>query len=242
MNKRPILLQVAMEIECIELIKKLDNLKKKIIDNYILYEGTINNYPIVILISKVGLIETSISLTLTIKQYNPLAIINYGIAGATTKKLHTGDIVVADKCLNINSYKTKFRKENTGINTYDWELLTFLSGEADRLIEYKTDNNLLNIFTNNPPKVRYKKGTIGSGDVWNQEIDRIIYLNNKYKILCEDMESIATYTISHKYNIPVISIKIISDNSLLKEEYNRNVSTYLQEYIYSYVKYLRQNL
>ena len=30
-------------------------------------------------------------------------------------------------------------------------------------------------------------GRIGSGDIWNREVDRIMYLNKEYNTLCEDM-------------------------------------------------------
>ena len=50
------------------------------------------------------------------------------------------------------------------------------------------------------------------------------------------MESIATYTISNQQKIPVISIKMISDNSLTGEEYNREVGKDLQDYMYNYLK------
>jgi len=43
---------------------------------------------------------------------------------------------------------------------------------------------------------------------------------------------------SNTHDIPVISIKIISDNSLIGEEYNREVGIYLQEYIYKYLSIL----
>ena len=52
------------------------------------------------------------------------------------------------------------------------------------------------------------------------------------------MESIATYTIGNNNNIPVISIKMISDNILTKEEYQREVGIELQKVIIEYVKEL----
>ena len=78
-------------------------------------------------------------------------------------------------------------------------------------------------------------GKIGSGDVWNREVDRILYLNDTYDIVVEDMESISVYNLCYKYNIPCISFKVISDNSLIGEEYNREVGIYLQEFICEYI-------
>lgn len=241
MEKSPILLQVAMEVECSCLLKKIDHLVKREIGGYLFYEGMIRNYPVVISLSKVGLIEASSSLTIGIENYHPIAIINYGIAGATTRKLHVSDMVIGTNCVNINSYKSSFSPALGGVHPDKWELLTFLSGETDRFLSYSSDEKLLALALGNPPKTNYLCGTIGSGDVWNQEVDRVLFLNEKYHILCEDMESISTYTIAHHRDIPVISFKMISDNLLLGEEYDREVGIYLQEYVFSYVEKLIGN-
>ena len=237
MEKRPILLQVAMEIECQEILKNLNNLEELEINNYKFYKGTINNYPIIISLSKVGLIQASASLTIAIKEFNPQIIINTGIAGATDKTMHIGDVVIGESCININSYRTTKLAEGQGSNPKDWELLTFLSGETDRFIEEKANISLIELaktIPNNNGKIHV--GRIGSGDVWNNEYDRITYLNQKYHILCEDMEAIATYTIANQQHINVISIKMISDNALIGEEYNREVGKAIEQYIINYLE------
>ena len=66
MNQLPILIQVAMEVECQELLKKIDNLKEVTIKSHKFYEGEINNYKVVISLSKVGLIQASSSITIAI--------------------------------------------------------------------------------------------------------------------------------------------------------------------------------
>lgn len=237
MQEKPILLQVAMEVECQEILKNIDNLDELDINNYKFYKGFINEHPIIISLSKVGLIHASSSFTIAIKEFNPKIIVNTGIAGATDKELHIGDIVIGNSVININSYRTPNLKIGEGSNPNNWELLTFLSGETDRLVEEQGNSKLIElareISANNYGKIYI--GKIGSGDVWNREIDRILYLNKKYHILCEDMESIATYTIANLQDIPVISIKMISDNSITGEEYNREVGKQLEKYIIEYL-------
>lgn len=244
MKEQPILIQVAMEIECQEILKNINNLEKVVINNYLYYKGIINNQPVVISLSKVGLIHASASLIVAIKEFNPKLIINTGIAGATTQDIHIGDIVIGESIININSYRTSNLKRGEGTNPNNWELLTFLSGETDRLVEEKANQYLITIAKeiNDNQYGKIYTGKIGSGDVWNREIDRILYLNQNYHILCEDMESIATYTIANSQNIPVISIKMISDNSIIGEEYNREVGKYLEEYILKYITKLTSSL
>ena len=238
MEKNIILIQAAMEIECSKIINLLDNKKMTNIQGYTFYEGNLNNHKIIISLSKVGLINAASSLTLAIQKYQPNIILNIGIAGATCQEIHTKDIVIGENIININSYKTPLKKEKEGTNPNEWELLTFLSGETDRYIEQKANQKLLSLTQNILKGKNIYYGKIGSGDVWNREIDRIKYLNQKYHILCEDMESIATYTIANQNNIPVLSIKMISDNILTKEDYNREVGEILQNTIQEYIKEL----
>lgn len=244
MTKRPILIQTAMKVECQKIINTLDNLQETEIQTYKFYEGTINNYPIIVSLSKVGLIQASASLTIAILKYNPLAIINIGIAGATAKHLHLKDIIVGEKCLNINSYRTGILEEHQGTSPNSWELLTFLSGEEDRLIEQAATPDLIDLTKQIPlsqnQKIYY--GKIGSGDVWNREVDRLLYLNKEFNILCEDMEAIATYTLANQANISVISLKMISDNSLTGEEYDREIGQDMQAYALQYLQKLIINL
>ena len=239
MNNNPILVVVAMEVEAKVLLEQITNIEEKTKYGYKFYEGLINNERIIILLSGVGVINASSSLTIAITEYNPRLIINYGIAGAMSKNIHTKDIIVGTTVANINSYRTSDLKEGEGSNPNTWELLTFLSGQPDKYIEYNSNEELLNL----TKSIDYSNGNIiygkiGSGDAWNREVDRILYLNQEYNIICEDMESIALYIISNKFNIPIISIKIISDNNLIGEEYNRNVGEYLQDYIYKYLSIL----
>lgn len=239
MNKKPILIQTAMEVECQEILKKLDDLKEFEIQGYQFYEGRIEEYPIVVSLSKVGLIHTSSSLTLAINRYQPIAIINVGIAGSTSKELHIKDIVIGESCVNMNSYRTSNLKKGEGSNPMEWELLTFLSGQEDKFIIEKASHSLIELTKQikNQENNKICYGRIGSGDSWNREMDRILFLNQKYDILCEDMEAIATYTLANQWNIPVISLKMISDNSLTGEEYNRDIGKDMQEYV---MKYLHQ--
>lgn len=236
LDKNTILVVVAMEIEAKVLLDKLGSYMVKEVKGFTFYEASINNKRVIILLTGVGVINASSALMVGIMEYNPSSIINYGIGGAMSRNIHTKDIVVGSSVVNINSYRTLELKEGEGSNPNSWELLTFLSGQPDRYIEYETDSKLLELVK----EINYANGNIcygkiGSGDVWNREVDRILYLNDKYNIVVEDMESISVYSISSKYNIPVIAIKIISDNSLIGEEYDRDVGIYLQDFIYKYI-------
>lgn len=239
-NKRPILLQGAMEIEINyfkEIITDLEEIK---IHRYEFFKGNFEGYPIIISKTKVGLIEASLSTFIGIISFNPIIVINQGTAGACSKNLHTGDIVIGKKCININSFITNAKKEKQGLEPLEWELVTFKEGK-DELIEYSSNENLNNIVQKCKEKYTSGKivsGTIGSGDVWDKEVDRIEWLNKKYNVFCEDMETISTYTVCKKFDIPVIGIRVISDNEILKESFDSSVTLELQKFILEICKEL----
>ena len=153
------------------------------------------------------------------------------------KNIHKKDIVIGEKCININSYWTPSKAIGEGSNSLEWENVTFIAGEDDRAIFWEADKDLIELAKNvNYEEGNIHTGVIGSGDIWNKELDRIIMLNNKFGVLCEEMEGIAVYTVSNNFNIPVIGIRVISDNEFLGEEFERNIGLYSQKFTYKLVE------
>lgn len=73
------------------------------------------------------------------------------------------------------------------------------------------------------------------GDIWNREADKILMLHQKYSTLCEEAEGIAVYTIANDFGIPVLGIRVISDNEILEEPYDRNTGLKSQEFTYKLI-------
>ena len=233
MEDRPILVIAAMEDAELNFLKD-QLLSAKRIENKIctFIEGEIFGKNVVLCASNIGTINAAASLTLAIEKYNPKAIINEGLAGGIGNKVHTGDIVVGLDVINITSYESEKRKLGEGINEYN-DLVSFIIGEENHLVPQNANSKLIELAKKISLSMEEKQvhfGRIGSGDVWNKEADKIMYLYEKYGILCEDMELISIYTIANKYNIPCISIKCISDNAILDEEYDRTTGMPAQEF------------
>ena len=68
-------------------------------------------------------------------------------------------------------------------------------------------------------------GILGSGDIFNREVDRINWIREHKNTLCEDNESIAVYTICNKLNINCIGFRTISNNELTQTEEDGATST-----------------
>lgn len=176
---------------------------------------------------------------LAIQNYQPICIINQGTAGGYGKEIHTKDLVIGKEVFNIMSAKTPYKKEKEGSDSTKWEYITFIAGSKDEKRVQKADEKLTAFFTKFASTYEEGKvhiGVIGSGDIWNRETDRTMYFRNIHQVLCGEMEAIAVYTIANQCKVPVIGLKIISDNELLQEEYNRNVGELCQEFIYKAIK------
>lgn len=229
MNKEPILVIAAMEDRELDYLKeKLENMKIYKHKICTFYEGKMFGKEVVLCFSHVGTINAAASLTLGVEKYNPKIIINEGIAGGLGNNVKSGDIVIGSECIQINSLESKKREKGEGTKLEDYEITTFLYGEDNKLICPKADRSLLEIAKEIDENAYI--GIIGSGDIWNKEIDRLLYLNKKYGIICEEMESISIYKIANLYNIPVIGIKVISNNEVLNEEYDRNLGIEAQKF------------
>lgn len=225
MKNKVILIQGAMDIEIEYFLKHLKQINKKTIVGYEFYEGLINDIKVVISKTLVGVVNSTMATTIGIINFNPNIVINQGIAGAHKADLHIGDIIVGADCCNINAYEMPNKSKEEGSNPFEWE-----PNKRAKDIQ-KADSQLVNIIEeslkNNSSNKIYR-GTLGSGDVFNREVDRITWINNTFENYSEDMESIGTYSVCNKFNIPCIGIRIISNNEILLEKLDKTKATELQ--------------
>lgn len=211
-NKQPIIIQGAMDMEVEELLKLVDIEKNEEINEYRFYIGKINEYPIIISQTQVGVINASMATLIAIQKYNPIAIINQGIAGSHVDYIHRNDIVVGEKCVNINSFITGIKNKDEGSDPFEWQFDT-------RSIEIDGTKSLIEI-AKNMENVQFNLfyGILGGGDIFNREVDRIKWIHEKKNTLCEDNESIAVYTICDKMNVKCIGFRTITNNEVTQKE------------------------
>lgn len=230
--EKPIVIQGAMEVEIKNLKEALENCEKIIIDGYVFYKGLYKNYPMIISLTQIGSINSTIATILAIKEFSPLCIINQGVSGGQAKNICQGDLVIGTECKNSASRDTKLKKEGEGTNPFEWEIVNFYDDEE--ITTYKSDEYLVKIakeVADNYKIGNVHTGILGSADTWDREADYVLWLNKNLGIISADMESIGTYTVAKKYNIPVIGIRVISDNAILKQIYNRNVAGVAEEFV-----------
>ena len=228
LKNKTILIEGATDIEIEYFLANIGSLEKQIILDYDYYIGNIGSNKIIISKTNVGVVSATIATTIGILNFKPDIVINQGIAGAHTRDLHVGDIVIGDKCVNIEAYKTPIKTKGEGSCFSSWE-----PNKRAKDIKY-SDQKSVDYFktyiekSNNIVLV----GTLGSADMFNREADRIDWINSKFGNLTEDMESIGTYSVCNLYKIPCIGIRIISNNELTGEELDKSQAIKLQKVLY----------
>ncbi len=233
MENKTILIQGAMDIEVQKLLEKLEKQEKNVILDYEFYTGKIKNCNVVVSKTQIGTINATIATTIGIEKFKPHMVINQGIAGAHRESIHTGDIIIGEKCCNINAYSMPSKNKGEGSNPFEWE-------QNKRAKEIKSANSELVQKFQKFMKEQYAgkvyTGIIGSGDVFSREIDRIDWISNNFGNLCEDMESIGVYSVCNKFNVPCIGIRIISNNEITREALDKNQAIILQELLVESLK------
>ena len=228
-RQRPILIQGAMTAEVGNLIKALENPVVYWHMHYLFVAGTYKNYPVVVSRTGIGMENAAASTVLAVEKFNPIAVINQGTAGAYSPNLHIYDIVIGDKSINCSAYKEEYSAAGEyditkqilrGIPAYDKDDKT--STEFVRFSEFKPDEKLLKVAQTTAALNRnwnVTLGTIGSANGWNNAIDHINFLRDNYGVDCEEMETNAVAQMCHTADVPFISIRIISDNSVTGEPF-----------------------
>ena len=235
---KPILIQGAEDSEIDFFIQRLENIEKIIIGNFEFYKGSLDKISVVISKTKVGEINSSAATAIGILNFSPKCIINQGTAGGHGKNIHKGDFAVCEKYIQLNSYYSEYLEEGKGYSIDNWIIKDY--GRDEELKNYQyADKKLVKEVKEILPNISNSEvhfGVVGSGDIWNRECDRILYLNNKYNTICEEMEIAGVYKIANNFNIPVIGIRIISNNEVLQEKYNPEIAIECQKVIYELIK------
>jgi adenosylhomocysteine nucleosidase len=239
----PILVQGAMQVEANAFVKRLENVEKLNIDGYTFYKGMYNEKQIIFSVTKVGSLNSCISTLIGIKEFSPVCVINQGVAGGETKDIHKKDLVIGTECKNTSSHESMRREEGEGADPTTWQMVTFFSDDnpEEKNLGLKSDEKLVEIAKEVSKEYNYGNvhlGILGSSDTWDNEVDFINYLHESMGIISADMESIGAYTVCKKYNVPVIGIRVISDNSILSEGYEREVADYAQEFVLKIIEKL----
>ncbi|MGM0837966.1 MAG: 5'-methylthioadenosine/S-adenosylhomocysteine nucleosidase [Bacillota bacterium] len=246
-TQRPIMVQGPMPIEAEKFADRLENVKEEKSGSFVFYIGTLDNYPVIVAKTGKGMENTAAATAVAIERYNPIAIINQGTSGGHDPDLNVFDIVLGERTTNLGSLKTADKDENQGIDPTVWKPMDLMASEgsagedpnAEKIRYYEGDKELLaaaNAVIDTYKEGKIVQGTIGSADVWNNEVDRIKWFHEKYGTSVEEMEGAAAAQIAGAYDIAFLGIRVLSNNKVNGGKYNPETAAANQGYVYEVVK------
>lgn len=198
---------VAMQSEFDLVSKILDNAKIENVGHLSFVEGTFNDKNIVLMKSGIGKVNAAAATLEMIKTFAPDCIINTGLAGGIDKSLSVMDIVLGQTVV----YHDVWCGEG---NEY---------GQIQGLpAQYAADGTLLAKAQKIRSDIKIHTGLIASGDKFITDLSELSAIKANFpEALAVDMESAAIAQICHLYNIPFLSLRIISDTPGIENHYRQ---------------------
>lgn len=225
-----ILIQGALEseIEYYLAQKSFHGVQKTIKHGFLFYITHIEDTEFIIELTRMGMTNAAVATTVAIYEFRPDCIINQGTAGAQVSDLRSGDIVIGKDAVHVHSLEMMKRDFGQGMSPKDW-----IGMQTEYL---PADEKLVHMFEEGigtgTKTGKVVCGTLGSGDLFSKEKDRIVWLHDKFGSLSEDMESFAVYSACRDCGVPCVALRVISNNELLDEDYDKDTSLELQRVIW----------
>ncbi|MCM1245469.1 MAG: 5'-methylthioadenosine/S-adenosylhomocysteine nucleosidase [Roseburia sp.] len=220
-------IQYYLEQECFQ------NAEKTMRNGFIFYvtppdHEKMKGRQVIIGLTRMGMTNAAVATMTAIHEFSPDMIINQGTAGAHVKELKSGDIIIGRQAVNIHSLEMVKRDFGEGMCPEEW------TGMETEYID--ADEELIRLFEEGIGE-RTQTGSVvtgilGSGDLFSKEKDRILWLHDKFDNLSEDMESFAVYAACQACGIPCAALRVISNNELRDEDYDKNTAMELQRVIW----------
>ncbi len=192
----------AMKTE-LELIRnKLDNVTEEKHGGLVFYRGSYKGKETVAAICGIGKVYASMCAEAMTLLYAPDVIINTGVAGALSDKLHMLDCTVADKCVQYDMDTSPLG-----------DPVGFVSGISK--IYFPADKDLSDRFaecckkTGKEPVVC----TVASGDAFVADTKKKKWISKEFGASVCDMESAAIAHVCTVNGVPFIISRCISDGA-----------------------------
>jgi adenosylhomocysteine nucleosidase len=244
---RPVIVQGAMDLEVTKLASRLDNVRQEKVGGWTFWRGTLDGYPVIVSKTMKGMANAAAATAIAAEHYHPVAIINQGTAGGHVPELHVYDIVLGKYSVNLGAFKTAYRKPGQGSDLPGWKPLDLLASEGsagndpNAQIMRRFQGNEQLLAAAESVKRQYRKGrvvqgVIGSGEIWNSELDRIQWFHSQYGTTVEEMETASAAQIAGVFQIPFLGIRVLSNNITNDGKYDAKTGDACQDYVYDVVK------
>jgi len=241
------LIEGAMPSEVERLAGRLEHSAMETVGGWTFWRGTIDGDPVVVLKTGKGAANTAAATAIAVERYRPRAIVNLGTAGGHDPALHVYDIVLGKESVNLGAFKSGYRERGRGSNSLEWSPMDLQASEGSAgqdanaltMRRFAGDAALLaaalgaaHLYS----KGRVVEGVIGSGEVWNSELDRIERFHRQFGTSVEEMETASAALIAGRTGTPFLGIRIVSNNITNGGAYDGKTTDACQDFVYEVVK------
>lgn len=235
-----ILVQGAMETETDYLAGQLADAVCVTVGNWKYTAGFLGERRVPVIVSRTyqGMVNAAAATVLALTHFLPRAVINQGIAGGHAKELHVGDLVIGEKVVPMGAVMQEFRPEGDGIAPLGFTplFLEVADGKrAEKVFEFPCDERLIAAAERVETGLKRYRGVLGSADEWNNQIDWIAVMRERYHTASEDMESAAVAQMCKSFHVPFIGIRIISNSIVNGEEFDESTALLGQKFVADYI-------
>nr|MBP3598455.1 5'-methylthioadenosine/S-adenosylhomocysteine nucleosidase [Eubacterium sp.] len=230
---KKILIQGAMFSEISYYLDQecFQDVEEVVINGFPFYRGKVDDKIIIVQLTKMGTINATMATMTALYEFQPDVVINQGTAGAQVRELTSGDIVIGKQAVNVHSLEMPARGYGEGIEPKEWvKMHTEYINAEEELVQFfergfRKSDEVGNVIS----------GTLGTGDLFSKEKDRILWLRATFGHLSEDMETFAVYQACRECGVPCVGIRVISNNELLGEPFDSATALTLQKMIWNVV-------
>ncbi len=188
---------VAMDKEKELVVGHLQNCTTFTAQKLQFYEGEIGEHHIVLLRSGIGKVAAAVGATELIRRFQPDFVINTGVAGALNSKIGVADVVVATKTVyhDVDCFTDNPHGCIQGFPLY-----------------FECSETLLSALDTLDLSLPIHKGLICSGDQFVSKLDDLHTIKSYFpEGLAVDMESCAIAQVCYMFDVPFLSLRVISD-------------------------------
>jgi adenosylhomocysteine nucleosidase len=219
---RVVVILCAIESEAIHLRQRLEDTREVPLARWRRTRGRLGGTTVDLVISGVGLINAAAATSALCTVEPPIALLNYGCAGAHREDIAPGDVLIAAKVVHCSAQRIlpdgqrhymgfDYSVDNTRVQTAHIPADPDLLGLAQRV----APATALPVWPGLSQVPRVHMGTVASADVWTQHGESIRTLHALHGSLCEEMEAAAIAQVAAIYGVPFLAVKDISNNELL---------------------------
>ncbi|MFB3854713.1 MAG: 5'-methylthioadenosine/S-adenosylhomocysteine nucleosidase [Vicinamibacterales bacterium] len=230
-----LVIQGAVDSEVAPLVRALAGARRIQIAAWTFWRGRLGGRDVVVSRTEVGPTNAAVATALAVTTFHPRLVINQGTAGATIPDLRVFDIVVGEATVDYGAFQSERAAAGEGSDQSRWIRMLPRLRFGDERVElpvFPGDPEALAVALAQPyAHGRVVKGTIGSAFQFNREIDRLLWIREKYGAVSEDMESAFAAGAALGFSTRFLAVRIISDSEFYSPGVHSSAAGYCAEFV-----------